>query len=186
VGDAQTRTDAVVHVDRDEGPVRLRNRRITYVVAVVVFTCVVGSAVIDSFTEIDVWGGESTDVAVASGGGVELRVRYATVSRPALATPFDIFVRDEDGFDGPIHIAVAPAYVEMWDFQAWYPDPSESTATPDQIVYTFEPPDGTELRVFLDARIQPAEQSGRDGWVAVLDGDGARLARVDFSTRVLP
>ena len=41
------------------------------------------------------------------------------------------------------------------------------------------------LRVIYDARIQPAQQSGRDGYVAVLEDD-VPVVTVRFHTRVPP
>lgn len=42
----------------------------------------------------------------ASGGGFGLEVQYRAVSRPALATPFEIRVTRRAGFDGPITIGI--------------------------------------------------------------------------------
>lgn len=79
-----------------------------------------------------------------------------------------------------------PRLAGTWDYQNIYPNASESTATPDQVLFTFKTPERDVLRIFLDARIQPAQQSGEDGWVGVLDEGGTTAARVDFSTVVLP
>ena len=160
-------------------------RGVAYVAMTIALTVLVGSGIIDNRTEVDIWG-VSTDRARSAGGGYELEVRYATVTRPALATPFDIIVRRDDGFTQPIEIAVDPRYLEMWDFQALYPQPSGETATKNEVTFTFDAPEGNVLRVFLDARIQPAQQSGRSGFVAVLDDRGNRAATVTFQTTVRP
>lgn len=156
-----------------------------YVVTAALLTMLVASAVVDRATEIDVWG-VSADTATSRGGGYELEVRYPTVSRPALSTPFDIVVRRAGGFDGPVDVAVDADWFEMWDYQALQPNPSESTGDRTQLVFTFDPPDGDVLRVFFDGRIQPSQQSGTDGWVAILDDAGDVVTRVSFSTTVLP
>lgn len=179
-----TETLGATHPERDDGPRRFRNHRLTIAAFRLFLVLLVGSAVLDTATEVDVWG-PSTDTVRASGGGYELSVRYPTVSRPALATPFDIVVRREGGFNGPVDIAIDPNWFEMWDFQALNPSPSEETAEPTRLIWTFEPPDGEVLRIFFDGRIQPAEQSGRGGYVAVLD-DGVAVAQVTFTSAIRP
>lgn len=178
-------TVAATHPARDDGPKRVRNRRITYGVASTFFTLLVASAVVDDLSErIDIWG-IGTAVVTDEAAGYELSVRYPTVSRPALATPFDIVVRRAGGFNGPIDIAIDPQWIEMWDYQSLYPEPSSQTATPDRLVLSFDPPDGDVLRIFFDARIQPSEQHGRSGFVAVLE-DGTPVVAVEFDTAVRP
>lgn len=184
VNDFPTSTFGATHPDRDRGPRRVLTRRIAYGVSYLLLTGVVASAVLDGTSEIDVWG-VSTDRVRASGGGYELEVRYPTVTRPALATPFDIVVRRESGFVGPVDVALDPDWLAMWDFQALYPEPSSQVATPTEVIMTFDPPDGDELRIFLDARIQPAQQSGRDGFVALVD-QSRTVAIVTFNTAVRP
>lgn len=180
-----TRTDVITHPDRGDGPARVRNRRITYTTAALLLTALVVSALIDGFWEIRLWGpGSEWERDV--GGGYELAVRYPTVSRPALATPFDVVIERPGGFTGPVDVAIASDWLEMWDFQSLYPSPTEETATPAAVIFTFDPPDGDVLRVFLDARIQPPQQSGADGFVAVLDDDGQPVAEVDFETEIRP
>lgn len=185
MSDYPTGTSGAVHPGSDEGRRVAKGGRAKYAVSLAILSAVVLSAVVDGATEADVWG-PSDDRVSAAAGGYELEVRYPTVSRPALATPFDIVVRRAEGFDGPIDIAIDPRWVAMWDYQSLYPEPSSSTGDPEQLVWTFDPPDGDVLRVFFDARIQPAEQSGRDGWVAVLDPSGERVVEVDFTTAVRP
>jgi hypothetical protein len=180
-----TRTFGVTHPDRDEGPRVVRRRRFGYFTFGVLATALVASALVDGASEADVWG-VSSDRARAEGGGYELEVRYPTVSRPGLGTPFDVVVRRGGGFDGPVDIAIDSDWLQIWDRQALVPEPSGSTAEPGRVVLSFEPPSGDVLRVFLDGRIKPARQSGRDGWVAVLDASGAVAAEVAFTTAVRP
>jgi hypothetical protein len=180
-----TETGGVVHPERDEGPRRVLVRRIAYGVTSLLLAALVVSAVVDATTEIDVWG-VADDRARAIGDGYVLEVEYPTVTRPALATPFAIVVRHPGGFDGPVDLAISSEWLEMWDFQALYPDPSGVVGGAERVVMTFEPPEGDVLRVFLDARIQPSQQSGRNGKVALLDELGAVVASVEFHTRVMP
>lgn len=175
----------VAHPERDDGRRRIRRRDLSYRLTTLVLFALVASAVVDWSSEVDIWG-VSTDRIAASGGGYELEVRYPTVTRPALATPFDILIHRDGGFSGPVDVAIASDLLEIWDFQALYPDASGQVATPDVVTFTFDPPDGEDLRIFLDARIQPAQQSGVSGFVAVLDGSGERVATVDFDITVRP
>lgn len=183
--DYPTGTLGVTHPERDRGSRQLQHRRITYGITSLLLGALVVSALVDGVTDVDLWG-VADDEAAASGGGYELVVEYPSVSRPALATPFAFVVRRDGGFDGPIDVAIDSDWLGMWDFQALWPEPSEMTATPQDVVMTFDPPDGDVLRVSLDARIQPSEQSGRDGRVAVLDDGGDVAVEVSFRTRVNP
>jgi hypothetical protein len=180
-----TSTLGVTHAERDDGPRRIRSRRISYGVTTLALALLVTSAVVDNASEVDIWG-VSTDHVDAAGDGYELDVRYATVTRPAMATPFDILIHRDGGFSGPVDVAVAPELLEIWDFQALYPAPSSEVATPDEVIFTFDPPDGEDLRIFLDARVQPAQQSGVTAFVAVLDGGGDRVVAVEFHIAVRP
>ena len=51
----------------------------------------------------------------ATGGGYELTVTYATVSRPGLATPWTVHVRRPGGFQGPVTIATTGQYFHLFD-----------------------------------------------------------------------
>jgi hypothetical protein len=147
-------------------------------------TAVMVVGLIDAFGWADTYGVD-TDHVEASGGGYDLSVRYGTVSRPALATPFEITVTRSEGFDQPVTLAVDSSYLEMWDENGLVPAPSAETTRGEFVEWEFDPPAGTELSVFYDARIEPAAQSGRGGSVAVLE-DGSPVVSVEFHTKVLP
>ena len=127
-----------------------------------------------------------SDTVSAAGGGYELTVTYGAVTRPALATPFDIDVHRDGGFDAPITIAVDRRYMRIWDENGLYPAPSAEHNTATEVVWEFDPPLGDTLRVTYDARIEPAAQEGRSGAVAVLDAEDAVLTQVAFTTRLWP
>ena len=129
--------------------------------------------------------GVDSDSVSAAGGGYELTVTYGAVTRPALATPFDIDVHRDGGFDAPITIAVDRRYMRIWDENGLYPAPSAEHNTATEVVWEFDPPDGEDLHVTYDGRIEPALQSGRSGSVTVLDGTEV-VAEVEFHTRVWP
>src|SRR5690554_6699454 len=57
--------------------------------------------VLDGLSVVDAFGVDES-AETATGGGYDLRVTAATVTRPALATPFEIGVHRADGFDAPV------------------------------------------------------------------------------------
>lgn len=130
--------------------------------------------------------GVRTSTVRSSAGGYRLEVRHGRTSRPALATPFDITVRRAGGFAGPVFVAVTADYLRMWDENALVPAPSSEVSDGEWVVWEFEPPEGDELRIAYDARIEPAAQSGRKGRVEVRDESGDPIVGVSFETEVLP
>jgi hypothetical protein len=123
----------------------------------------------------------------ATAEGTSLAVRYPAVTRPALASPFEIVVTRPGGFQGQqVEVTVDTDYVELWDLNGIFPAPAEETATADEVHWTFDPPDGDTLRIVYEARIEPARQEGATGHVAVLDDDGTELVAVDADTRIMP
>ena len=121
-------------------------------------------------------------------GSFELTVEYARVTRPGLPTPFRIEVSSTDGEALPpeIGLRVDAAYLGIFDENGLDPEPDGATSSGDHLEWTFEvAPDTQRTTVDLDARLEPSVQSGRDGWVALVD-DGVEVARVRFHTRVMP
>lgn len=167
-----------------EGDAALGRRRLLYGATTLALTAVIALGVGDGLGWWHAYGVASTTVA-ASGGGYELEVRYGEVSRPALATPFDITVRSPGGFDQPVVLAIAADYLAMWDVNGIVPAPSSEGVRGELVEWEFDPPDGTELTVAYDGRIEPAVQSGRDGTVALVVDDEV-VAQVAFRTRVMP
>jgi hypothetical protein len=130
--------------------------------------------------------GVRTGVTRASGGGYDLEVRYASITRPGLATVLDIQVRHPGGFDGPVTVAVDSAYLDLFDENSVDPDPSEATSDDRWVIWTFAPPPGDVLAVSFDARIEPGVQlAGGRGAVEVREG-GRAVATARFTTLVLP
>ena len=177
-------TEQVVGPDEPASPATYRRRRATYTVTTVVLVLLLGAAVLDGLHVIDAYGPDDSH-ARASGGGYDLDVRYPTVSRPALATPFQIEVRRAGGFDGPVEVAITFEYLSMWDENGLDPDPSGATTSGDWLVWEFDPPDGETLSIDFDARIEPAAQRGEHGRVAVME-DGEPVVEVSFETDVRP
>jgi hypothetical protein len=177
--------DPSVHLDRDDGRHVRRARRILYATTTSVLGAIVGLAAIDALGVIDVYGVDTAHVRAAA-GDLELDVRYGTVSRPGLATPFEVTVTRAGGFDEPVVLAVDAEYLSLWDENGLDPEPSASTADGSAVVWEFDPPRGDSLVITYDARIEPAAQWGKAGRVAVLDADGLEIVAVTFTTRLLP
>ena len=173
--------DSSTTIDHTE----VRPRRLAYRLTSAFLAGLIGLAVLDGVTPAAIFGVDSATVG-AQGGGYELEVTYGEVSRPALATPFDIRVVHEGGFDEPVRIAVDQEYLRLWDENGLVPAPSTELVAGDLVVWEFEPPVGDELLVSYDARVEPAAQEGRSGTVAVLGEDDAVLVEVGFTTRLMP
>ena len=164
-----------------------RSRRLGHLVSSVVVTAVIVLAVLDGVDAVDSFGVDDDRVAATADDGTRLEVRYPTVSRPALASPFEIIVSRPGGFDGQqIELTVSTAFLNLWDLNGMFPSPAEETADGERQHWTFDPPDGDTLRIVYEARIEPAAQDGEPGRVAVLDDDGSELVAVDFETRLRP
>ena len=177
--------DPSVRVDRAAGRVVETKRRALYAFTTSVLTLLVGLAAVDGAGVLDVYGVD-TAVVAATGSGMELDVRYATVSRSGIATPFEITVRRAGGFDEAVRVAVDTDYLAMWDENGLDPDPAAATADDRRVVWEFDPPAGDTLVVSYDARIEPAAQRGNAGRVAVVDDASVELVAVTFRTRILP
>ena len=129
--------------------------------------------------------GVQTDVERAEEDGYELSLRYATTARSGLDVPWEVTVTRVGGFDKTIELAVTGAYFDIYESQAFIPEPSESARDADTLYLTFDAPDGDTFVLVYDAYIQPDRQVGEAGTISVVE-DGARLASVDFRTRLLP
>lgn len=129
--------------------------------------------------------GVRSRVTTAAGGGYELTVTYAQVSRPGLASPWSLEIHHAGGFDGPVTVSTKSSYLDLFDENGFDPDPSSTTATPDAVIWEFEPPDGDTLGVSFDARIEPGAQWGRTGETSVLV-DGKPVVTAKYKTWVMP
>jgi hypothetical protein len=131
------------------------------------------------------WLGVHTATTTVRGGGYELTVTYGRVSRPGLATPWALEIRHPGGFDGPVTVSTNSKYLDLFDENGFDPQPSKSTATPDAVVWEFDPPDGDTLSVSLDGRVEPGVQWGGTGETSVLV-DGQPVVTATYKTWVLP
>ncbi len=136
---------------------------------------------------LDLLGVHSHTVDAASAdGGTRLSVHYAAIARAGLDVPFELTVQRAGGFDGDVTVAVSAEYLDLFDRNAIDPEPSESTGTPDVVVWRFRPPPGDTLRVSVDMQVQGGRHWGKSGSVAVLDDAGDPVVRVHLTTWLAP
>jgi hypothetical protein len=173
----------VTHPERDEGPRAVRWRGLAYRATTVALGLLAVLAVTDVVAPV--FGVDSAQVTDRASDATTLTVDYARVTRPALASPFALEVTRSGGFDEPIEVAISRQWIEVWDENGFVPEPDASTGDPSWVVYEFAPPDGDTLRVFYDARLEPARQESVAGAVQVREF-GAAIAEVRFETTVRP
>jgi hypothetical protein len=131
--------------------------------------------------------GVRTRERTGAGGGYELTVRYAGISRPGLATPWSVDVSRPGGFPDGVTLAVTSSYFDGFDENGLDPSPVEETNDGERSIWRFGPSVGDTLSVSFDARIEPGVQLTRlKGSVSVLGGTGAPAVTVEFSTLVMP
>lgn len=132
--------------------------------------------------------GVRVETASASGGGLEVAVTYASVTRPGLATPWSLELRRPGGFPDGVTVAVTSSYFDAFDENGFSPTPVEETDDGRRTIWRFAPSAGDTLEVSLDARLEPGVQLTRvKGRVEVLAGPGGPpVVGLAFSTFVMP
>lgn len=121
----------------------------------------------------------------ATDGDTVMTVTYASVTRPGLATPWTVEVRRAGGFPGPVTIVTTSGYFASFDFNQWYPEPSGTTMRGDDVMLTFERPQGEVFRVSFDGRATPTFNLGSRATTS-LATDGLPPLSVEYRTVVLP
>lgn len=130
--------------------------------------------------------GVRTATARESADGWTVEVHYPQIARAGLDIAWRVTVRHPGGFDGkPIVLAVSARYFDIFETQAFHPEPAKSTADGDLLYLEFDPPPGEVFAVDYDAYIQPASQIGRSARVQLMDADRVRLT-VRYRTWLLP
>lgn len=131
--------------------------------------------------------GTRTAQRSAGGGGFEVTVTYPAVTRPGHAVRYEVQVRRAGGFGGePIRMRLRADYFDLFDENAFTPDPEAATTDGDYDYVEFLPPLGEVFRLSVDTRVEPAVQRGRVGEVSVLDGTAQPVVTVTYRTRVWP
>ncbi len=131
-----------------------------------------------------VLGVRTRSASATAPDGTRLTVTYAAVSRPGLATPWDLTIERPGGFDAPIEVRTSSAYFAAFDENGLDPDPASATTDADETIWTFEPPGSDTLVVSFDARLEPGVQWRRAGATTVVTG--SERVTVRYTTWVLP
>ncbi len=130
--------------------------------------------------------GVHTSTAAAQAEGYHVEVKYPRVARAGLDTTWRVTVTHPGGFGSePITLAVSARYFDIFETQAFHPNPSKETGDGAMLVFEFDPPAGDVFSVDYDAYIQPSSQMGRRGEVSLMDGERARVT-VPFRTWLVP
>jgi hypothetical protein len=132
--------------------------------------------------------GPRHQTAAVKGQGILLQVTYAAVTRAGLATSLEIEVSTTDGEPLPrlITVRLDRSYLGLFDQHGFEPTPAWSHQSATRIWWTFEvPPGHLELRMSLDARLQPDAHWGQRSTAAV-EVDGDEVVALSFRTLVMP
>lgn len=106
--------------------------------------------------------------------GHHLRLEYAETSRPGVDVPFEIRVTRAEGLDPEITLALSDDYLDLYETQGWYPEPTEQTRDGEWLYLTFATEGQPVLTIDFDAYIQPNAVFPRSGELAlVVDGEPA-------------
>jgi hypothetical protein len=130
--------------------------------------------------------GVRTSVASADGAGYHLSVEHPAVARAGLDTVWRVTVRRDSVLDKELELTVTGSYLDLFETQAFHPEPTESSRDGDTLHLTFTTTPGSDTFVVAyDAYIQPSAQRGRDGNVSVVV-DGEPVVSVSFTTHLVP
>ncbi len=129
--------------------------------------------------------GVSHDEVTAVDDTLTLTVEHPAVARAGNDATFAVTVTDSAGLGDQVEVVLDRHYLDLWESQRFFPEPSEETAEGDLVVFTFDAPeDATTMTVRFDAYLQPVAQSGADGLVEARVADRSATAR--FRTTVVP
>jgi hypothetical protein len=129
--------------------------------------------------------GVHTSTVAAERNGYGLTLRYPSVARAGLDTPWQVTVTHPGGLGKEVTLAVTGSYFNIFETQGFHPEPSEETRDGRTLYLTFTAPPGDTFVVDFDAYIQPSSQQGRSATLAVVD-DGTPMVSVDYRTRLMP
>ena len=150
----------------------------------------VGLLVLSAFVLAGAVGllGTRTTTKTVRGSGYELSVTYPAVTRSGHAVKVEVEVRKDGGFDTgePIRMRLLSRYFDLFDENAFTPQPDGETSDGTWTYDDFVPPRGDVFTVSVDTRVEPAKNSGERGEVSLLDAQGRPFLTVDFRTRLMP
>lgn len=129
--------------------------------------------------------GVRTTTVRAEQGGYSLSVEHAAVARAGFDVPWQVTVHHPGGFGASVTLALTASYLDIYETQAFHPEPAASRRDGDTLYLTFDAAEGDTFVVAYDAYVQPSAQRGASARVAVVQ-DGAELVAVDIRTLLLP
>ncbi len=130
--------------------------------------------------------GVRTSTASADGAGYHLSVEHPAVARAGLDTVWEVTVRRDSPLEKELELAVTGDYFDLFETQAFHPEPTESSRDGDTLHLTFTTTPGSDTFVVAyDAYVQPSAQRGRDGSVSVVVA-GEPVATAHFTTHLVP
>ena len=130
--------------------------------------------------------GVRTSTTSAEGGGYHLSVEHPVIARAGLDAIWRVTVRRDSVLDKELELTVTGSYLDLFETQAFHPEPTEASRDGDTLHLTFTTTPGSDTFVVAyDAYIQPAAQRGRDGSVSVVV-DGEPVVSVSFTTHLVP
>lgn len=133
---------------------------------------------------LGLYGVHAAHVGARAPDGLRADLTYPGRARPALAVPYELRITKPGGFDGPIEVSTSTRYLEMFDENGRNPEPSSSTTDGDSTIWTFDPPPGDTLVIWLDTRIEPGVQWRRKATTVVRADDSEVTLR--YTTWIFP
>jgi hypothetical protein len=129
--------------------------------------------------------GVRTETTNSSGSGYQMSLDYPRIARAGLDVTWRLTVTREGGFDKTLVLAMSATQFDIYEHQAFYPEPDSETRNADDLLLTFVAPPGDTFELSFDAYVQPSSQLGRHGSIAVVD-DGHKVAGLSYSTWLAP
>lgn len=117
--------------------------------------------------------------------GHQLRLEYAETSRPGLDVPFEIRLTKPEGLDPEVTLAITGDYLDLYETQGWYPEPTEQTRDGEWVYLTFATEGQPVMVIDFDAYLQPNAVRPRSGQLAVVV-DGLPVDPLSFRTFLFP
>lgn len=129
--------------------------------------------------------GDRTAVARADDCGRELAVTYAPVARNGTGVVWRVELSDPAGLPPEVQVAIDAAYLQIFEHQRFYPEPTEETRDGDALLFTFTTEGQTSFVLEHDAYLAPRYSAARSGSVSLVEA-GERVLTVSFRTVLVP
>ena len=129
--------------------------------------------------------GIRTRTTTATGGGYSLTLSYPFTDRSDQPIHWVLLVRHPGGFSGPVDVGVTQSYLDLLDMNDIEPQPADARTEGSFTVWTFSPPQGSVLRISIDAQIALNAHFGAGATVAVFEGRSP-VVQIPYRTWVAP